>query len=104
MRYSTKKKKEPKVTDLMRHAEREIQGNRELLRLTNQEELILDVTELILEKMEYKQLSKSQLAEKLNTNKSHIAQLLRGSRNMTLRIVSDIFFELDCKIIINAVA
>jgi transcriptional regulator with XRE-family HTH domain len=92
------------VPDLMKQIEKELQEDRELAKFTSQEELILDVTELILEKMEKKNLNKSQLAEKLRTNKSHITQLLRGSRNMTLRTISDIFFELDYKIIIDAIS
>jgi hypothetical protein len=44
------------------------------------------------------------LASMLGTNKSHVTQLLRGSRNMTLRTVSDIFFSLDCEVTIRAVA
>jgi antitoxin component HigA of HigAB toxin-antitoxin module len=87
------------VPDLMKQIEKELQEDRELAKLTNQEELILDVTELILEKMEDANLNKSQLAERLGTNKSHITQLLRGSRNMTLRTISDIFFELDQRIV-----
>jgi transcriptional regulator with XRE-family HTH domain len=88
----------------MRQIENELKDDRELARLTRQEELILDITELILEKMEQKGLNKSQLAEMLGTNKSHITQLLRGSRNMTLRTVSDIFFELDYKLAVNAIS
>ena len=91
------------MPDLMKQIEKELQEDQELAKLTNQEELILDVTELILEIMESKNLNKSQLAEKLRTNKSHITQLLRGSRNMTLRTISDIFFELDYKIVIDAI-
>ena len=86
----------------MEKIEKELKEDRELAMLARQEELILDVTELIIEKMEQKRLNKSQLARMLNTNKSHITQLLRGSRNMTLRTVSDIFFGLDYKLIIDA--
>jgi ribosome-binding protein aMBF1 (putative translation factor) len=91
------------VTNLTEQIEGELKGDRELAKLTNQEELILDVAELILQKMEYKGISKSHLAKLLDTNKSHVTQLLRGSRNMTLRTVSDMFFELGCKIIVDAI-
>ena len=91
------------MADLMKQIEKELEEDRELARLTRQEELILDVTESILKQMEQKGVSKSQLASMLGANKSHITQLLRGSRNMTLRTVSDIFFELDCKLNIDAV-
>jgi transcriptional regulator with XRE-family HTH domain len=91
------------MTDFMKQIEKELRKDRDLARLTNQEELILDVTELILERLEQKDLNKAQLANMLGTNKSHISQLLRGSRNMTLRTVSDIFFELDHKVSIEAI-
>ncbi len=91
------------MTDFMKQVEKEVKEDRELARLVKQEELILDVTELILEKMEEKGLNKSQLANMLGTNKSHVTQLLRGSRNMTLRTVSDIFFNLGCEVTVKAV-
>ena len=91
------------MSDLMKQSEVELHKDRDLAKLTNQEELILDVTELILEKLEQKGLNKAQLAHKLGTNKSHITQLLRGSRNMTLRTVSDIFFELEHKVNIEVI-
>jgi antitoxin component HigA of HigAB toxin-antitoxin module len=91
------------MTDFMRQIEEELRQDPELARLTQQEKLILDVTELVLEKMEDKDIAKSDLAGMLGTNKSHITQMLQGSRNMTLRTVSDIFFALDCKVKIDAV-
>lgn len=91
------------MLDFMKQMEKELREDQDLARLTNQEEFILDVTELILEKIESKDLNKSQLAERLNTNKSHVTQLLRGSRNMTLRTVADIFFVLDQKVMIDAI-
>jgi transcriptional regulator with XRE-family HTH domain len=87
----------------MKQIEKELKEDRELARLTRQEELILNVTELVLEKMEQRDLNKAQLAKLLGTNKSYITQLLRGSRNMTLRTISDIFFELDHKVSIDAI-
>jgi len=92
------------MTDFMKQIEKDLKDDHELARLTRQEELILDVTELVLEKIEQKGLNKSKLAEMLGTNKSHITQLLRGSRNMTLRTVSDIFFELDYKVNIEVIS
>lgn len=92
------------MADLVKQMEKEVREDHNLARLVQQEELILDVTELILAKMEEKGLSKSQLASMLNTNKSHITQLLRGSRNMTLRTISDIFFGLGYKLSLDAIA
>jgi antitoxin component HigA of HigAB toxin-antitoxin module len=92
------------MNDFMNHVRSQVKEDRELARLVKQEELILEVTELALKKMEEKGLNKSDLAEMLGTTKSHVTQLLRGSRNMTLRTVSDIFFNLDCEIAIKTVA
>lgn len=92
------------MSDFMGQIDNEVKEDRELARFVRQEDLILGVTELILEKMKEKGLNKSQLADMLGTNKSHVTHLLRGSRNMTLRTVSDIFFNLDCEIEIRPVA
>jgi antitoxin component HigA of HigAB toxin-antitoxin module len=92
------------MNEFMRQIDIEVKEDHELAQLVKQEKLILRVTELILKKMEEQGLNKSQLAKMLGTNKSHVTQMLRGSRNMTLRTVSDIFFSLDCEVTIRAVA
>ncbi len=91
------------MSDFMAQVEQEISEDRELARLVSQEELIGDITELILEKLEDKGMVRSDLATILDTSKSHVTQLLRGSRNMTLRTVSDIFFALGYKVMVDAV-
>ena len=63
-------------------------------RLFEQERVILDVTEMICELMEQENMSKSDLAQKVGTSKSHITQLLNGTRNMTLRTISDVLYHL----------
>ncbi len=63
-----------------------------------QEGLILDVTEQIWERMQSLGLKKQDLADKLDKGKSHVTQLLSGSRNMTLRTLSDIATALDCEV------
>jgi antitoxin component HigA of HigAB toxin-antitoxin module len=91
------------MSDFIRQIESELNEDRELKKLTRQEELILDTTELILARMEQRDINKSQLAKMLDMSKSHITHLLRGSRNMTLRTVSDIFFELGYQATIDAI-
>ncbi|NLE29843.1 MAG: helix-turn-helix transcriptional regulator [Phycisphaerae bacterium] len=71
-------------------------------KLFAEEELILECTELICKLMEEKQLSRSQLAQKLGKSKGHITQLLDGRRNMELRTIADIFFAMDSKIELKA--
>ena len=59
-----------------------------------QEEIIFNVTEDILLAMEKLDISKSELANRLNKSKSYVSQLLNGTRNMTLRTFSDICLSL----------
>ena len=60
-----------------------------------QEKLILDVTESIFEVLEAQGKSKADLAKAMGRSNAYITQLLNGSRNMTLRTLSDIGFALN---------
>lgn len=60
------------------------------------EDLIYNLTEDLLILMETKGITKNSLARQMNKSKSYISQLLNGSRNMTLKTLSDICFELNC--------
>ena len=88
--------------DLMKQVEQEIQNDPILARMAKQEELILDTTELILEKMEEQGIDKKQLALRLGKSDRTLRELFRGSRAMDLRTLSDIFFELGYDIIVDA--
>ena len=59
-----------------------------------QEKLILDVTESVFEVLEAQGKSKADLAKAMGRSNAYITQLLNGSRNMTLRTLSDIGFAL----------
>lgn len=71
--------------------------------LWNQEAAILDTTELICALMKEANVSRSDLAARMGTTKSNITQILDGSRNMTIRTVSDVMthlgheFRASCK-------
>lgn len=71
--------------------EHELTLTPEALRLWNQEQAILAVTELICEIMEAEGISRKHLAEALGKSKGYLSQLLDGSRNMTIRTISDAF-------------
>lgn len=73
----------------------EFTTSRENRRLLSQEQLILDVTENILELLEKKGLTQTDLAHRLQRSKSHVSKLLSGERNMTLRTLSDLGFALN---------
>jgi transcriptional regulator with XRE-family HTH domain len=63
-----------------------------------QEQLIITVAEQIWSAMEEARVSKAELASVLGASKSHITQLLSGSRNMTLRSLADIGTALGRKV------
>jgi transcriptional regulator with XRE-family HTH domain len=68
-----------------------------------QERLILEVTERIAEAMEERGVTQAELASRLGVSPSEISMRLRGTRNLTLRTVADMFDalgfdgELACK-------
>lgn len=66
-------------------------------RLLAQEALILEVSEAIWDALEKLKMSKADLARALGSSKANVTQLLDGSRNMTLRTLSDIAFTLHLK-------
>lgn len=59
--------------------------------LWNQEQAILEITELICEIMESEGVSRKELADRLHKTKGHVTQLLDGTKNMTIRTISDVF-------------
>lgn len=65
------------------------------------EELTFDITEDILIAMEDRGISKTQLAERLGKSKAYVSQILSGSRNMTLRTLSDICFAMGIKPVVE---
>ncbi len=71
-------------------------------RLLNQEELILEATELIHQLLETTGTTKAQLAERLGTTRGHVTQVLNGSRNMTLRTLADFTFALGHRVMMDA--
>jgi transcriptional regulator with XRE-family HTH domain len=62
-----------------------------------QELLITTVTEEIWKAMEETGVSKTELAKRMKSTKGYISQVLSGSRNMTLRTLSDICLALHKK-------
>lgn len=63
-----------------------------------QDQLIFNVTEDILLTMEDLEISKSELARRVNKSKSFISQVLNGNANMTLRTLASICFELGTNV------
>ena len=66
------------------------------------EKLIIDVALMIEDLMVEKGLNKTQLAKKLGMSQSSISQFLDGRRNMTLRTVSDLLFNLGERLLVSS--
>jgi transcriptional regulator with XRE-family HTH domain len=71
-------------------------------RIYEREALAFEAAELISRLMEEQQVSKTDLARRVGTSKSHVTQLLSGSRNMTLRTLADLAFALGHKVEIRS--
>ncbi|MDZ7825665.1 MAG: helix-turn-helix transcriptional regulator [Gammaproteobacteria bacterium] len=59
--------------------------------------LVVDVTEDLLCAMEKLGITQAELARRLNESRSTISKILDGDRNMTLRTLSNIAFELETR-------
>jgi transcriptional regulator with XRE-family HTH domain len=70
-------------------------------RLLAQEYLIATVAQEIWEVMERADVSRATVAERLGKTRSFVTQILSGSKNLTLRTISDIAHALDCEITIK---
>ena len=67
-------------------------------RIYEREALAFEASELISGLMEDQKVSKTELAGLIGSSKSHITQLLSGSRNMTMHTLADLAFVLGHKI------
>lgn len=64
-------------------------------RLFVQERTIIELTELICREMSKQNVSRGELAGRIGKSKSQVTQMLSGSRNLTIRSLSDILCALD---------
>lgn len=69
---------------------RQVIEDKEVRRLFEQERLILEATEGICLSLAKRDMQRTELADALGTSRAHVTQLLSGSRNMTLRTLSDL--------------
>lgn len=75
---------------------------RDYQRLVEQETLIFEATELLSELIEDSGVTRKELADKLGRSKGFVTQVLAGTRNMTLRTLSDFAFALEHRIAVGA--
>ncbi len=72
-------------------------------RLSRQEQLLFDATELVSRAMEDEGVSRSELARRIGKSKAYVTQVLRGKNNMTLRTLSDLVDALGYAVELGAV-
>ena len=73
-------------------------------RLVRQEELILEVTERLVEALREKGVTKTELARRLGRTPGFVSQVLGGGRNLTLRTISDVAAALSLHPVLELVA
>ena len=78
--------------------EREINEEPLLKRLCYQEELVIDVSEKMLEIMEKKKISRKEMAKKLSFRLDYFDDVVTGKINIPIRMISDIFLVLGYKV------
>lgn len=72
-----------------------------LSKLDLQDKFHMDVTELIRKEMEKMKIGKAGLAKLTGIKKKRIKQFFCGSKDIALRTLSDICFQLGCKPVIS---
>jgi len=72
----------------------QITNTDEGMRVWQQERVIFEITERLCELMEEHRVSRSELAKRLRCSRGRVTQMLDGTRNMTIRTVSDLFWAL----------
>jgi transcriptional regulator with XRE-family HTH domain len=71
-------------------------------RILEQERLMVDATELVCNVMDFRRMSRSELAERMGRSKAYVTQILRGSQNLTLRTLADVFYAMNCRLVMVA--
>jgi len=72
--------------------------NHEDQRLFTKEKTIMEITELICKAMDASGLNQAQLSKKMGQHRSSICKILDGTRNPTLKTISDILFVMGVEL------
>ena len=64
-------------------------------KIYNREGLLIEITELICEVIQEKEISRKELARKMGKKKKWLNDILNGTRYISIKTVSDIFFAID---------
>jgi transcriptional regulator with XRE-family HTH domain len=62
------------------------------------EEVILEVTEAIVEELERQKITKADLAARLGKTRGFVTQILSGGRNLTLGTIAEVADALGCRV------
>jgi transcriptional regulator with XRE-family HTH domain len=71
-------------------------------RILEQERVMVDATELVCNAMDFRRIKRSELADKMGRSKAYVTQILRGSQNLTLRTLADVFHAMNCRLMMVA--
>ena len=74
----------------------------EFRRLLAIESLVAEASETIARLMAEQNVSKADLARKLNKSRAWVTQLLSGRANMTVRTLAEVVYALDAKVRLDA--
>jgi len=74
----------------------------EFRRLLTIEALVTEASEIIARLMAEQDVSKADLARKLNKSRAWVTQLLSGKANMTVRTLAEVVYALDAEVKLNA--
>lgn len=70
--------------------------------ILEQERVLVDATELVCTAMDFRRMNRTQLAEKMGRSKAYVTQILRGNQNLTLRTLTDVFYAMNCRLVMVA--
>ncbi|MCC6366726.1 MAG: helix-turn-helix transcriptional regulator [Bryobacterales bacterium] len=76
--------------------------DREFRRLLTIEALVTEASEMIARLMAEQDVSKADLARKLNKSRAWVTQLLSGKANMTVRTLGEVVYALGAEVKLNA--
>lgn len=61
------------------------------------ERLVMRINEQIVERMEAQNVTRTELANRLNVNKAYVTRMLNGTPNMTLKTLASVGVALKCR-------
>jgi transcriptional regulator with XRE-family HTH domain len=74
----------------------------EFRKMLSVESLVAEASETIARLMAERNVSKADLARRLNKSRSWVTQLLSGSANMTVRTLAEVAYALDAEVTLRA--